>query len=81
MSGGDIVCDPSDPDATFDGHKGSGYQVQLSKTCSATNYVQLIVAAIPETACQSDSKAVGKVLDQFDEHGHRPSTTRHSLAI
>jgi hypothetical protein len=36
-TGGDIVCNPSDPDATFDGHKGSGYQVQLSETCSPDN--------------------------------------------
>lgn len=49
-TGGDIVCNPSDPDATFDGHKGSGYQVQLSETCSPDNDVQLIVSAIPETS-------------------------------
>jgi hypothetical protein len=71
-TGGDIVCNPSDPDATFDGHKGSGYQVQLSETCSAANNVQLIIAALPETACEHDSKAVSKLLNHFDEHGHRP---------
>ena len=53
---GEIVCNPSDPEATLDGHKGSGYQVQLSETCAADNEVQLIVSAIPETACQTDSR-------------------------
>ena len=46
-TGGNIICNPSDPDATFDGHKGSGYQVQLSETYSAENSVQLIIAALP----------------------------------
>lgn len=60
--GEDIVVNPSDPDATLDGHKGSGYQVQLSETCSSVNQTQLIVAAIPEQAHQSDSNAMKKVL-------------------
>ncbi len=49
---GETVCNPSDPEATLDGHKkGSGYQVQLSETCGApTSEVQLIVSAIAETA-------------------------------
>jgi hypothetical protein len=73
-TGGDIICNPSDPDATFDGHKGSGYQVQLSETYSAENSVQLIIAALPETACESDSRAIAKLIEHFDEHGHRPET-------
>lgn len=73
-TGGDIICNPSDPDATFDGHKGSGYQVQLSETYSPDNSVQLIIAALPETACESDSRAVAKLVEHFDEHGHRPDT-------
>lgn len=71
-TGGDIVCNPSDPDATFDGHKGSGYQVQLSETCSDENEVQLIVSAIPETACRSDSAAVDTVTDDLKQQGFVP---------
>ena len=71
-TGGDIVVNPSDPDATFDGHKGPGYQVQLAETCSEANEVQLITAAIPETAVEPDSKAVPKLLDHYEEHGHQP---------
>jgi hypothetical protein len=56
--GGEIVCNPSDAEATLDGHKGSGYQVQLSETCGADNEVQLIVSAIAETACQTNGTVI-----------------------
>ena len=32
-TGGDVIQNPSDLEATYDGHKGQGYQVQLSETC------------------------------------------------
>jgi hypothetical protein len=38
--GGDIVVNPSDPDATLDGHKGSGYQVQLGVSFRKNNKEQ-----------------------------------------
>ena len=41
-TGGDVIQNPSDPDATYDGHKGQGDQVPLSETCSAENDGQLI---------------------------------------
>jgi len=72
-TGGNIVCNPSDPDATLDGHKGSGYQVQLSETCSPDNKTQLILAAIPETACQSDSASLVDVIDELKQQGFSPS--------
>ena len=50
-TGGDGVQNPSDPDATSDGHKGPGYQVQIAETCMPGNDVQLITAALPQTAC------------------------------
>ena len=50
-TGGDCVQNPSDLDATYDGHKGPGYQVQIAETCVPSNEVQLITAALPETAC------------------------------
>ena len=71
-TGGEIVCNPSDPDATFDGHKGSGYQVQLSETCSDQNDVQLILSTIPETACQSDSAALKTVAEDLKQQELAP---------
>ena len=72
-TGGNIVCNPSDPDATRDGHKGSGYQVQLSETCSPDNEVQLIVSAIPETACQSDSASLEVVVEDLRRQDFLPA--------
>ncbi|MBF0623157.1 MAG: transposase, partial [Magnetococcales bacterium] len=38
----DSLQSPFDPDATYDGHKGVGYQVQISETCAAENPVQML---------------------------------------
>ena len=72
-TGGDIMVSPSDPDATLDGHKGPGYQVQLSETCHADNEVQLITCAIAQTAVETDPEALQPVLDQLQEQGMKPS--------
>jgi len=66
-TGGDCVQSPSDLDATYDGHKGPGYQVQLAETCSPENEVQLIAAALPQTAAEPDGAAVVPMLDQLKE--------------
>src|SRR3954454_18240055 len=71
-TGGDCVQNPSDLDATYDGHKGPGYQVQIAETCAPTNEVQLITAALPETACHPDGAAVTPMLDQLEEGGRLP---------
>ena len=70
--GGDCIQNPSDLDATYDGHKGAGYQVQISETCSDQNEVQLITAMIPQTACEQDSDEVGPILDQLENAGLKP---------
>lgn len=66
-TGGDRVQNPSDPDATYDAHKGPGYQVQLAETCSPANEVQLITGALPQTASETDGAAVAPMLDQLEE--------------
>ena len=71
-TGGDVIQNPSDLDATYDGHKGQGYQVQLSETCSDGNDVQLITGVIPETANANDSDAVRPMLEQLDANGLTP---------
>ena len=63
-TGGDVLQNPSDPDATDDGHKGAGYQIPLSETYSDKNEAPLIVGAIPETAAAHDSNAVAPMLEQ-----------------
>ena len=64
-TGGSVMQNPSDADATYDGHKGSGYQVQLSETCSDDNDIQLITSAIAQTAVESDANAVEEVLEDL----------------
>src|SRR4051794_18541413 len=71
-TGGDCVQNPSDLDATYDGHKGPGYQVQITETCVPSNEVQLITAALPETACDPDAAAVPAMLDQLEKAGRLP---------
>ncbi len=72
QTGGDCVQNPSDPDATYDAHKGPGYQVQIAETCVPENEVQLITAALPETACASDAHAVTPMLDRLKDAGRLP---------
>ena len=71
-TGGTVIQNPSDPDATYDGHKGPGYQAQLSETCGEENDVQLITSAIPQTASASDADAVEKVREDLKESGLLP---------
>ena len=71
-TGGDVMQNPSDPDATYDGHKGAGYQVQLTETTGESNEVQLITLAVPQTAVISDATSLEPVLDQLAEKGLLP---------
>jgi len=66
-TGGNVMQNPSDPDATYDGHKGQGYQVQIAETCNPENEVQLITYALPQTAAELDTKATDKALDSLEE--------------
>jgi Transposase DDE domain len=70
--GGNCVMNPSDPDATYCGHKGPGYQIQLTETCVPGNEVQLITGALPQTACEADPDAVAPMLDQLEQAGRTP---------
>ena len=71
-TGGRTMQNPSDPDATYDGHKGKGYQVQLSETCHPDNPVQLITCAIPQTAADEDGDALPLVVDRLEQSGLKP---------
>jgi hypothetical protein len=73
-TGGEVMRNPSDPDATYDGHKGSGYQAQLAETCSPDNDVQLITAVEVEPAHADDQDALVGMLDQLERHDRLPQT-------
>ena len=72
--GGDIIQNPSDLDGTRDGHKGPGYQAQISETCSPENEVQLITAALPQTAAETDQEALPLILDLLEQSRLMPNT-------
>jgi len=72
-TGGNVIQNPSDPDATYDGKKGPGYQVQIAETCHEDNEVQVITCAIPQTAVQSDVNATPAVLEELAENGLLPT--------
>jgi hypothetical protein len=71
-TGGNVMQNPSDPDASYDGHKGPGYQAQISETCSNANEAQLITGVLVEPAHCSDQDAVEPMLDQLDTNDRQP---------
>lgn len=73
-TGGNVMQNPSDPEATYDGHKGPGYQVQLSETCGPDNDTQLITAALVQGAAEPDVNALGQVLDALEKTGLTPES-------
>ena len=71
---------PSDPDATYDGHKGQGYQVQIMETyCREPSEdddsasLQLITYVDVEPAHCHDSKALEPALQETEKRGMLPS--------
>jgi hypothetical protein len=72
-AGSRVLQNPSDPDATYDGLKGPGYQVQIDETCTDGD-VQLITAVIPQTAAEPDCEAVIPVCRDLQETGLVPET-------
>jgi hypothetical protein len=57
----DSLQNPSDPEASYDGHKGQGYQIQISETyCQEEEKksLSLITEVIVEPAHESDANAL-----------------------
>jgi len=73
-TGGNVLQNPSDPDATYDGHKGPGYQAQIVETCGKTNDQQLIMGVQEEPAHCVDAEALEPMLEQLQEHDRLPES-------
>lgn len=56
---------PSDPDVTY-GHKGKGFEVQLTETCDEQNPFQAVTAVSVNGANESDHKQVVPALEQTE---------------
>jgi hypothetical protein len=72
QAGSYVMQNPSDPDATYDGHKGPGYQAQIAETCHPDNPTQLITCVLPQTAAVTDEKALVPVLEELQARQLRP---------
>jgi hypothetical protein len=54
---------PSDPDVTY-GHKGKGYEVQLTETCDEGNPFEVVTAVSVNDANEGDSQQLVPSLEQ-----------------
>jgi hypothetical protein len=70
---------PTDPDASYDGHKGKGYQAQIVETYTPSRdpevkraSLNLITYVKVEGAAKSDSAALRPAVDKLDEEGLKP---------
>ena len=75
----DSLQNPSDPDATFSGHKGQGYQVQVMETFSRSEdkdekqkQLNLITHVNVQTACEHDSHALAPAIADTRVRGVGP---------
>jgi len=73
----DSLQNPSDPDATYSGHKGQGYQVQVMETyCkdedAKEKSLNLITHIEVEPAHKSDANALIPAIESSKEHGLAP---------
>lgn len=71
-TGGNVIQNVSDPDATYDGHKGAGYQVQIIETFNDDGLPNLITAAHVETAVKTDAQALKGLLDDLQQREWLP---------
>lgn len=63
---------PHDPDATYHGRKGKGYEVQIAETCHPDNRVEVITHVEVTPACARDGQATMPILKDLAERGQQP---------
>jgi hypothetical protein len=75
----DSLQNPSDPDATYSGHKGQGYQLQIMETYTdsedkevKSKTLNLITHVEVEKACQSDTQALIPAIESTQKRGLGP---------
>ena len=76
----DSLQNPSDPDATYSGHKGQGYQLQVMETYTDTEdkdiksqTLNLITHVELEKACDSDAQALIPAIESTKKRGLDPN--------
>jgi hypothetical protein len=71
---GNTLQTPHDPDVTYSGHKGKGFEVQITETCSKENPVQMITEVALTPSSGSDQKATVPTIDALAKAGHKPES-------
>jgi hypothetical protein len=73
----DSLQNPSDPDASYSGHKGQGYHAQLMESCGTTKddpdkTISLITVATVEGAHRHDGHSTIPAIEAAAEAGFKP---------
>ena len=68
----DSLQSPHDPDVTYSGHKGKGYEVQVAETCHEENATRLITHVEVTPSSGSDTDVSVPVVDGLAERKVRP---------
>lgn len=68
----DSLQSPFDLEASYDGHKGVGYQVQICETCTPGNPIQVLTRVQVEPAHKSDQHALIPALDDLKARNQLP---------
>jgi hypothetical protein len=68
----DSLQSPHDPEATYSGHKGKGYEVQVAETCDAANAVQILTHVEVTSSSGSDATVPVPLLEALEPRGLRP---------
>lgn len=71
---GAVLQTPHDPDVTYSGHKGQGYEALIVETCAPENVVQLITHVSLERSCASDADRIAPTLEALAARGLTPES-------
>jgi hypothetical protein len=69
----DSLQSPHDPDVTYSGHKGKGYEVQVAETCDADNDVQIITHVEVTPSSGSDATVPVPLIKELEERKIPPA--------
>lgn len=65
---------PHDPDVTYSGHKGKGYEVQIAETFGEEGKPSVITYAEVTPSCKSDADAALPAVESLAQRGIAPET-------
>lgn len=68
----DSLQTPHDPDVTYSGHKGKGYEVQVCETSAADNEAEIITHVEVTPSSGSDATATIPTIEALDQEGIQP---------